>query len=508
MFNVGDGATEGQRCEINSIGKWNSAVRQPVYILAFNSPNPDPFWQVYKLPSQGFFGDVEFTNANAVDGAILEANYVAAGGYGKYKLTFSTKTIDSPPQPNGGFMDYFSNYGPVWHTYDLKPQISAPGGNILSTFPLGTLGGYAILSGTSMATPYVSGIYALIKSQYPKASIQEIRNLIQTTATPLSWIYDNSIVSATAHQGAGQINAYNAVTSRSIISPGQILASDVTHTKYGIAKVTIKNSSPNPQTYILSHVGAGYTDYRLQYREDTQVPIYGNATFDKSQVTIRSGQSATVSVHINPPNEVYPDRLPVFGGFISVASAEGKYSIPYLGPPYSLYNAAYLHISSDPVIPGLWTRNATDDSIIYPKGFLEVDPALSYFASFPTDQWTTELRVDVLPANTKITANHYGFDTSDIVPSYQASAVTPTSSVFGFSSFGTLIRQKASSWNWPAGNSNSYKDTLVTTDDGFKIAVGNGDYRFFASVLRQGGKSGVQADYDTYLSPIVRFINA
>jgi subtilisin family serine protease len=86
-------------------------------------------------------------------------------------------------------MDYYSDFGPTWHTYNLKPQIAAPGGHTLSTWPLGTLGGYVILSGTSMATPYISGSFALIKSQFPKATIRQILDIIQTTATPLPWIY-------------------------------------------------------------------------------------------------------------------------------------------------------------------------------------------------------------------------------------------------------------------------------------------------------------------------------
>lgn len=507
-FSVGDGSTTEQQCQIDGIGKWNSAVRTPVYILAYNLPNTEPFWQVYKLPKQGFFGTVEFINLNSTDGAKFAANYEAAGGYGKYNLTFSTKIFESPAQIPGGFVDYYSNYGPVWHTYDLKPQISAPGGNALSTFPLGTLGGYAILSGTSMATPYVAGSFALIRSQFPEASIKDILNIIQTTATPLPWIYNNSILSATAQQGAGQINVFKAIFSKSIVTPGQLLISDTSHTEYGTANITIKNFSPHPKTYSLSHQGAGYTDYRLQYKENTQQPIYGNATFGSSSVTIAGGGSTVVSFKIDPPSDIYPNRLPVFGGFIGVTSDDESFHVPYLGPPYSLYNSDYLTISSSPVLPGLYTRNSTNNAIIYDTGFLEIDPSIGYYASFPTEQWTTELRVDLLPANTTVTAKYYGFDVTAAFPTYQASNATASSSIFGFPSYGTIRRQSASSWNWPGGNSQTTKNTLVTADDGTSVKVGNGDYRFFVSILRAGGTVGVQDDYETYLGPIIRFINA
>lgn len=71
-------------------------------------------------------------------------------------FTFYTNHQLSDDQVTAGMMSNFSSWGPTSDTLAIKPQISAPGGSILSTWPLeGT--GYAVLSGTSMATPYISG---------------------------------------------------------------------------------------------------------------------------------------------------------------------------------------------------------------------------------------------------------------------------------------------------------------------------------------------------------------
>ncbi|MCK9906650.1 S8 family serine peptidase, partial [Frankia sp. Cpl3] len=81
------------------------------------------------------------------------------------------------PFPSGGTISSFSSWGP---TPDLqfKPEITAPGGGILSTVREND---YAVKSGTSMATPHAAGAMALIKEAYQKMGRNlEGRSLVQT----------------------------------------------------------------------------------------------------------------------------------------------------------------------------------------------------------------------------------------------------------------------------------------------------------------------------------------
>jgi subtilisin family serine protease len=97
----------------------------------------------------------------------------------------------------------FSNYG------GSSVSVAAPGVSILSTFPpdgSSATGAYAYMKGTSMATPHVTGIAALLAAFETALTPVQIKQRIIATAQPLP-----SLVGRVA--AAGRANAYNALTS-------------------------------------------------------------------------------------------------------------------------------------------------------------------------------------------------------------------------------------------------------------------------------------------------------
>lgn len=73
---------------------------------------------------------------------------------------------------------------PSWSNYGRSTvHVAAPGENIMSTVPGNK---YSDMSGTSMATPLVSGLVALIKAQNPSLTGVEIRSILQATGAPVS----------------------------------------------------------------------------------------------------------------------------------------------------------------------------------------------------------------------------------------------------------------------------------------------------------------------------------
>ncbi|MEM7342837.1 MAG: S8 family peptidase [Chloroflexota bacterium] len=91
----------------------------------------------------------------------------------------------------------FSNYGP-------RVDVSAPGSSIYSTL---RGGGYGYQSGTSMATPYVAGLAALILSFETTLNADQVRNILETTVDDLGTVGWDQLY------GHGRINAQKAIES-------------------------------------------------------------------------------------------------------------------------------------------------------------------------------------------------------------------------------------------------------------------------------------------------------
>jgi subtilisin family serine protease len=170
----------------------------------------------------------------------------------------STATmIDVPNNVTGGKMSIFSSWSPTNELY-VKPEVSAPGGNILSTYPI-NMGAYAVLSGTSMATPYIAGVLALYRSaKGPRAKIdyQMLRQILATTATPLFFSDGKQTypyLAPVVQQGGGLVNAFAAVHYTTVINPSTLALNDTAHLNKTV-EFTISNTNYTAVSYTLTHV--------------------------------------------------------------------------------------------------------------------------------------------------------------------------------------------------------------------------------------------------------------
>lgn len=119
-------------------------------------------------------------------------------------------------KPVGETIADFSSRGPVTLTWMIKPDVSAPGVNIVSTYPGG---GYAALQGTSMASPHVAGAAALLLEKNPNWGTDNVKAALMNTAVD---VINPSTGDAYEHntQGAGSIRVVEALEADTLVAPG------------------------------------------------------------------------------------------------------------------------------------------------------------------------------------------------------------------------------------------------------------------------------------------------
>jgi len=156
------------------------------------------------------FHSLPTVHINNVDGAAVVAYVNSAGTGATAKINQSSIVLNTPAPFTAGF----SSRGPQLAGLGdlLKPDVIAPGQDILAavahTPAQGNLD-FNLLSGTSMATPHVAGIAALLKQLHPTWSPMMIKSALMTTGTD---VLDgpNNNPTVIFSQGAGHIKPNSA----------------------------------------------------------------------------------------------------------------------------------------------------------------------------------------------------------------------------------------------------------------------------------------------------------
>jgi subtilisin family serine protease len=131
-----------------------------------------------------------------------------ASGLGRLTSPAGSATAWTPDAMAG-----FSTRGPAPTTADLlRPDVAAPGVNTLSAIP----GGFEVFSGTSMATPQVSGTGALLTQLHPGWTPAQIRSALVTTAKPVT---DRTGAASPVEDGGGRIDPTAAADPGLVIAP-------------------------------------------------------------------------------------------------------------------------------------------------------------------------------------------------------------------------------------------------------------------------------------------------
>ena len=257
----------------------------------------------------------------------------------------------------------FSSWG-VSPDLRLKPEIAAPGGNVFSSIPNGA---YEQTSGTSMATPQMAGISAIVLQRvqsdplFASMSAREqadvVQNLIMGTARPLTDAAQTTgALYSPRKQGAGLVDALAATTSS--VYPTVVGAAEQSRPKADLGDgtkgwhfdVTLHNLSGVPATYELSSQalseivdGGFFTEHSSDWRgHGVEITYSGaaSASAEGATVTVPASGEATVGIDVTPGSEFasyVADNTPngtFLDGFVRFASktdGQPDLAVPYLG---------------------------------------------------------------------------------------------------------------------------------------------------------------------------------
>ena len=275
---------------------------------------------------------------------------LAAVAEGNRKLTVSA-SYGKVDNPTSGEMSDFSSWG-VTPELTLKPDLTAPGGNIKSAT---TGGGYTTKSGTSMSAPFVSGAMALVKqyieqndlapTETDKANL--VSNLLMSTA---DLVMAGTAPYSPRKQGAGSVNIAAATSTKAYLTavdggrPKVELGDDAQKTGKYEVKFKVHNLTNEELTYTVG----GYIQTDAQevtkqiegedVHQVTELP-YLLGKIDAKTVTVAGGETETVSVSVSltQANNEYLNRFEngtYIEGFVTLTPSSGTQptlSIPYMG---------------------------------------------------------------------------------------------------------------------------------------------------------------------------------
>ena len=275
---------------------------------------------------------------------------LAAVAEGNRKLTVSD-SYGKVDNPTSGEMSDFSSWG-VTPELTLKPDLTAPGGNIKSAT---TGGGYTTKSGTSMSAPFVSGAMALVKqyveqknyafTETNKANL--VSNLLMSTA---DLVMAGTAPYSPRKQGAGSVNIAAATSTKAYLTavgggrPKVELGDDAQKTGKYEVKFEVHNLTNEELTYTVGgYIQTDAQEVTKQIKgqdvhQVTELP-YLLGKIDEKIVTVAGGETETVSVSVSltQANNEYLNRFEngtYIEGFVTLtprSDTQPTLSIPYMG---------------------------------------------------------------------------------------------------------------------------------------------------------------------------------
>ncbi|MEU8165514.1 S8 family serine peptidase [Micromonospora sp. NPDC049004] len=253
---------------------------------------------------------------------------VAAGNEGKPKSVSSPASADDALAVAAVDADdqraYFSSRGPRVGDNHIKPEISAPGVDIVAAAPGGD---YATMSGTSMATPHVAGSAAILAGQHPDWTGPQLKAALMDSAKPTG-------ADTLYEQGAGRVDIARAVA--------QPVAADVAAIDFPVQRWP--HADDTPVTRVVGYRNTGAAPVTLSL---TVAPApAGMLTVSPTTLVVPAGGRAeatiTVDTRVDAADGVYQ------GAVVATGAGDLRVRTPFaLNREIESYDVALPHTGRD-----------------------------------------------------------------------------------------------------------------------------------------------------------------
>jgi hypothetical protein len=245
-------------------------------------------------------------------------------------VTMSASTIIAKPELSDTMAD-FSSQGPGHFGSGFKPEVSAPGFSIEST-DVGTGVEGGLSSGTSMATPHVAGVAALLRDQYPALSVSVLKSMIMNSARPAlvepGDIVDPSDDIPITLQGTGIVQADVASGLAGYTMPAGI--------SFGhLNPLTDTSVSEQVRVFRLGNPGATYDIEITPIQSVAGVSVSAPAT-----VVVPGSGSAVFDVTMG----LEPAAMPADDAFFSQTESDGRITLTNQSDSTDVLNLAYFGV--------------------------------------------------------------------------------------------------------------------------------------------------------------------
>ncbi|CAN5533127.1 hypothetical protein BH10BDE1_BH10BDE1_17920 [soil metagenome] len=208
----------------------------------------------------------------------------------------------------------FSSRGPRSIDALLKPEISAPGSLIISAKMGGGAAGTQ-MSGTSMASPHMAGVMALMKQTHPMLSTNELKSLVMETSKTM--VDEKKVMYPIARQGAGRVQVIKALDAPIVVLPSSL----------SLGEVTVETRKMMQRTVEVSNISPAAKTFTVTLAESTK----GLTLTSAKTISVGAGEKTTIDLRFaidlqSINNALKPNESNEISGYVILSDSTGEVS--------------------------------------------------------------------------------------------------------------------------------------------------------------------------------------